>query len=60
MVYYSNSYKILNNLVHLSQWDQRYLESLCSLSNTLAVLGCHSIRILDTTDPLASVSNYYM
>ena len=51
------------NLAHLGQWDPQCLESLCPLSNTLASLGCHSpgdIGILNTVDPLASVSNYYL
>ena len=59
----SNGCKILNNLAHLGQWDPWYLESLHPLSNTLAALGCHSpgaIGILNTIDPLALVSNYYL
>ena len=61
--YHSNSWKILNNLAHLGQWDPQYLESLCLLSKTLTSLGCHSsgdIGILSTVDPLALVSNYYL
>ena len=40
-------------------WDNLYLESLV-LGNTLTTLGCHSpgnIRILNTVDPLATISN---
>ena len=36
---------------------------LCPLSNTLTLFGCHSpgvIGILNTVDPLALVSNYYL
>ena len=54
---------VVNNLAHLGQWDPQYLESLCPLSNTLTSFGCHSsgdIGILNTVDPLASVSNYYL
>ena len=43
--------------------DPQYLEFLCPLSNTLVSLGCHSpgdTRILNTVDPLALVSNYYL
>ena len=61
--HHSNSCKILNNLAHLGQWDPQYLESLCPLSNTLTSFGCHSpgdIGILNTVDPLALVSNYYL
>ena len=51
-------------LTVLGQWDPQYLESLCPLSNTprfaRVVTAQGDIRILNTVDPLASVSNYYL